>query len=228
MKILVTGANRGLGLELTKLFLKEGHEVAAGMRAGSNSEALDSLKREYLDRLEIIHLDMVDEATMVHSADLIRSQWGSLDVIINNAGILLGRSRKFDQLDLEELIASFKVNTFGPMMLIKHLAGLMEGSESPMIINITSGAANDLGGSDYPYSLSKATLNMYSAKLNNYLKEAGIRVLAIHPGWIKTDMGGEKAPGSPETTARNILDIIEGMLQIYDDLVFINHIGVGL
>lgn len=228
MKILVTGANRGLGLELTKLFLKEGHEVAAGMRANSNSDALDSLKKEYSNRLKIIQLDMKDESTMAHSADLIKSQWGSLDIIINNAGILLGRNRKFNELDLEELITSFKVNTFGPMMLIKHLAGLMEGGESPMIINITSEAANDLSGRDYPYSLSKAALNMYSIKLNNHLKEAGIRVLAVHPGWIRTDMGGQNAPGAPETTARNILDIIEGRIKIDDDLVFISHTGIGL
>ena len=108
-----------------KTISKGGHEVAAGMRANSNSDALDSLKKEYSNRLRL-SVGYEDESTMAHSADLIKSQWGSLDVIINNAGILLGRNRKFNELDLEELITSFKVNTFGPMMLIKHLAGLME------------------------------------------------------------------------------------------------------
>ena len=79
-----------------------------------------------------------------------------------------------------------------------------------MIINIKSEAANDLSGRDYPYSLSKAALNMYSIKLNNHLKEAGIRVLAVHPGWIRTDMGGQNAPRPGATPA--ILDIIEAGL----------------
>ena len=228
LNILVTGANRGLGLELVKLFLREGHVVAAGARNNSNIDNLSLLMQQYNQNFKVITLDISDETSIAKSAEVMKNEWGTLDVIINNAGILLGREKKFDELTMDHLMASFQINTFGPMMVIKHFYKLLKKSGNAAIINITSESANDFGSNDFAYSMSKAALNMYSYKINSKLKDEGVKVLAIHPGWIRTDMGGQNAPNSPKTTAQNILKIIEGKLDIDNESVFIDHMGKRL
>jgi NAD(P)-dependent dehydrogenase (short-subunit alcohol dehydrogenase family) len=114
------------------------------------------------------------------------------------------------------------------MMVIKHLLPLMsDAGDLRAIINISSeaGSLTNAYGGDYPHAISKTAINMFSKQLKRYVKDRGIRVCAIHPGWIKTDMGGEKAPGDPAESADGILDILERKKDIDPESFFINVKG---
>ena len=128
---------------------------------------------------------------------------------------------------MDKLLYSFEVNTFGPMKVIQKFLPLIYNGENQVIINISSEAGTILNAfpTNYPYSMSKTALNMFSERLREYLKDKEIQVYAIHPGWMKTDMGGEMLPFEPENTARGIFNIIEKKVHIYSKIAFIDFNG---
>ncbi|MEM5593877.1 SDR family NAD(P)-dependent oxidoreductase [Niallia circulans] len=119
------------------------------------------------------------------------------------------------------------VNVLGPMRVVKHFLPLIYKGEGKAIINISSeaGSIQNAYGGDFPYGISKAALNMFSVQLSRYVNEKNITVYAIHPGWIKTDMGGEDATGYPDESANGILDILEGKIVGTSELGFIDFKG---
>jgi len=122
------------------------------------------------------------------------------------------------------------VNLYGPMRVVKHFLPLLFKGANQTIINISSdaGSMTNAYGGDYPYAISKAALNIFTKQIKSYVQNRNINVYAVHPGWIKTDMGGERAPGSPEETANNLMDIIEKKKIIEDSLFFIKHDGESM
>lgn len=226
MDILITGANRGLGLQLVKVGLENGHQVFAGVRDTSESKLkqLTELKEKYSNQLEIIALDVTSEESVRVAASKLN---GSLDVIINNAAILNEREKSIEDLDIKACSLAFDINTLGPMRVIKHFLSLLKNGENQSIINISSeaGSLTNAYSGDYPYGLSKAALNMLSEKLRVTLKDEGIQVLSVHPGWMKTDMGGEQAPTNPTDTARGIYHLIDRQVHIESEFVFIDYQG---
>lgn len=230
MNILITGAGRGLGLEMTKQALERGHQAVACVRDASAPPAgLKALADAYSGKLRIESLTVEAEEDARQLADRLRRDAFELDAIVNNAGILLGRDQRIASLSMDDVRRTFDVNLFGPMMAAKHLIPLIREGKSgaDMLINISSEAGSFSGayGGDYPYALSKLALNMFSKQLNEELKLRGIRVLAVHPGWMRTDMGGQAAPLSAEDSARGILDMIEGRTQVPDELFFVDYAG---
>ncbi|AFC31179.1 short-chain dehydrogenase/reductase SDR [Paenibacillus mucilaginosus 3016] len=215
MNILVTGANRGLGYALTAELLQRGHSVIAGVRgeAGQPSERnrrLYDLAGAFPGRLQTASLDVADETGIAEAAAAWKSSGIELDAIVNNAAILAGRETAIEQLDFADMAASMEINLYGPMRIVKHCLPLF-GDRAGCIVNISSeaGSFTNAYGGDYPYALSKAALNMFSQQLHRQLHARDIAVYAVHPGWIRTDMGGEQAPGDPEASARGIADLIE-------------------
>lgn len=226
--VLITGANRGLGRQLVQTALERGYRVAAGMReAGLQSGDIRALRETYPDRLFAFALDVTSEASVEAAAAAVRRELGRVDILVNNAAILIGRDQKLEELSLDAVEQTFQVNLYGPIRVTKHVLPLMTGGESMAIVNISSEAgsfANAYGG-DYPYALSKGALNLFSAHLRRYIAGRGIRVYAVHPGWIRTDMGGDNAPGDPLESARGILDLAEGRKDRPDMPLFVDFRG---
>ncbi|MEH7546722.1 SDR family NAD(P)-dependent oxidoreductase [Neobacillus vireti] len=226
MRILITGANRGLGLALAQIGAERGHHIVAGVRdAEQGKEKFSEL--EFSKSISIVPLDVTKEDSVLHAANFVKDQFGTVDAIINNAGILLERDKKIEELDLEQVQLSFDVNLFGPMRVVKHFLPLLLLGDSSSIINISSeaGSFENAYGGDYAYAASKTALNMFSQQLNQYVNGKNIQVYAVHPGWIKTDMGGSNAPGNPIDTAKGIFNLVETRLTVESKYVFINHEG---
>lgn len=227
MNFLITGAGRGLGLELTRTALERGHKVIACMRDTADAtEGLLKLAAEY-EELHIEKLNVTHEEEAMRLASKLAKENVKLHCIINNAGILLGREHSIEKLPMQMVRLTFDVNVYGPIIVAKHFSPLLADNEGSSVLNISSEAGSIAlaYGGDYPYAMSKATLNMFSKQLKNLLLQRGIRVLAIHPGWIKTDMGGSGAPLEAAESAKGIVDIAEGKTPIVDELVFVDHTG---
>ncbi|THF78039.1 SDR family oxidoreductase [Cohnella fermenti] len=228
MRIFITGAGRGLGFELTEAAVREGHSVIACVRDASRpGERLTELLQRYPDSVRLKSLDVASEGDAARIAAELSESGLALDAIVNNAGILLGREDGIETLSIEELRKTLEINLVGPIAVAKHLVPLMRGSDAGMVLNISSEAGSFSGayGGDYPYAISKLALNMFTKQLNEELKPRGIRALAVHPGWIRTDMGGSAAPLAASDSAGGILDILTGRTQVPKENVFIDYAG---
>jgi NAD(P)-dependent dehydrogenase (short-subunit alcohol dehydrogenase family) len=178
--ILITGANRGIGLEMTRQYAERGDEVIAICRSSSAG----------LDRLGVQVIDGVDVTSDDSVAGLVSVVKGKrIDRLVNNAGIL--EQTSLDHLDFDSMERQFRVNSIAPLRLTAALRdNLAEGSKV-FIITSRMGSIddNDSGGS-YGYRMSKAAVNMTGKSLSVDLKDAGIAVFLLHPGWVSTDMTG--------------------------------------
>ncbi|MBW4084609.1 SDR family oxidoreductase [Paenibacillus sp. S150] len=211
MIILITGAGRGLGVELAAEALQRGHEVIAGVRRPDQAQAeLARLIAAYGDKLTVAALDVTDEEGVAALAAELKGQGRTLGAIINNAAVLTARDTPIEELDLKDMLATMDINLYGPMRVVKHFLPLLAGPERS-IINISSeaGSISNAYPGDYPYAISKTALNMFSQQLHVYVQERGIQVLSVHPGWMHTDMGGEEAPTNPRQSAEGIISLIE-------------------
>ena len=234
MVILVTGGNRGLGLFLVKESLGRGHKVIAACR--TLSPELEKLRGEYGESLYIQDMDAGDGGSVEMAAFRVSSGFAHIDVIINNAAILL-ESKYYGgdpviNLPLKVYEDTLSVNTMGPIRVLHYFAPLLYKSTNPVIINITSeGAALKPAGSHYiAYAVSKYALNMYTQKIRNYYHErkngAPVKIFMVHPGRMNTVMGTENAQIEPELPAAGILNIIEGKTVVDEpDIPFIDFRG---
>ena len=216
---LVTGANRGIGLEFTRQLLARGAHVVATCRHPGKAAALNAMGGAYPGRLHVLPLDVASEksrAELVRELPLVLGKDGRLDLLINNAGVLHSGER-FGQLAQATLEDSLRINAIGPLLLAQALAPLLRDSDGlagaatgAVIANLSSQLGSIAGMTRFgtpSYAISKAAQNMASAQLAQALAARGIVVLALHPGWVKTDMGGEKAPDAPA-------DAVAGMLRL--------------
>lgn len=228
MKIFITGAGQGLGACLTSIALRRGHTVYAAVHSLNHiSEELIHCKNIFATSIHLLEMDVTDEASVQKAAGYIGQNAGSLDAIINNAAIMIEREKTIEELDLSAMSKSFEVNTIGPMRVIQTLLPQIYKGNNQVIVNISSEAGTIINAfeTNYPYSISKTALNMFSERLREYLKSKDIRVYAVHPGWMRTNMGGIDAPANPEDIANGILDILERKKKIYSKIAFIDSTG---
>lgn len=206
---LVTGANRGLGLEFTRQLLARGARVVATCRQPGRAHALNRLAAEYPGHLHVLPLDVADarsRAALVAELPLIAER---IDLLLNNAGVLHSGER-FGQLTPANLDDSLHVNATGPLLLSQALAPIL--ADAGRIANVSSQLGSIAGTSAFrtpSYAISKAAQNMATALLAAALGERGIIVLALHPGWVRTDMGGAGAEVAPAAAAAALLDVID-------------------
>lgn len=235
---LVTGANRGLGLELVKEGLKRGHTIAAASRSTEEESVpeLYALKREYGEKLEILPLDVVKEKQAGKAAKKVSESWGCVDFLFNNAGVLFEKNQVegdcIADIDIEKFRETLDVNITGMAIVLKHFIRLLYQSQNACIMNITSeaGCLNPQGYNYLAYSVSKYGANMYTQKIRNYLweekPEKGIRIYMIHPGRMDTMMGKENAQIDPKESAEGLYEILEGKKKIpFMEIPFINYKG---
>ncbi len=208
MQILITGANRGIGLGLASNYLSAGHDVAVTARQPQGAQELTALKNEFGTRLKVFGLDV----TQVDSLRSFAKDWGEtpLDILINNAGVGGSFATHLPDLAFAEGLDIYDTNALGPMRVTQSLLPrLHRGSR---VVNISSKmgsiADNNQGGS-YFYRMSKAALNMATKCLALECEGAGIIVTAIHPGWVQTRMGGQGAPVTVEDSTAHIVRAIE-------------------
>jgi NAD(P)-dependent dehydrogenase (short-subunit alcohol dehydrogenase family) len=209
--ILITGANRGIGLALTRVFLEKENVVIAACR--TPSIALKELEMIHADRIDLVQFDVTDEPAVMDVANQVREQRDAIDVIINNAAIMPEQgSESILELDLRLIADAFDTNVLGCARVTRAFYPLLKQSRRPRILNLTSGLGS-ISHKDapeyYPYSISKAALNMLTRTMSFEFAAKGIVTVAISPGWVKTDMGGEEAELTPEESARAIVETIQ-------------------
>lgn len=195
---IVTGANRGIGLEISRQLGQLGVKVIMTARNEEKGEAAYSqLKEEGLD-VHFHALDVTNEESVGMLARDVKEQYGALDILINNAGIFMVDKNRILDIDLDTVRKTMETNVYGPLRLSQVLAPLLKKSEAGRIVNVSSGmgAIEDLGGWDPAYSLSKTALNVLTIQLADALRDSGVLVNSMCPGWVRTDMGGSSAPRS--------------------------------
>ncbi|OKP97160.1 SDR family oxidoreductase [Paenibacillus sp. P46E] len=227
MNILITGAGRGLGIELAAEALDRGHSVIAGVRKpGQEQDELLQLAAVHGDRLTIAALDVTDEEGIASLANTLKGQGRTLGALINNAAVLTARNTSIEELDMQAMLTTMDINLYGPMRVVKHFLPLLTEPE-PSIINISSeaGSLTHAYPGDYPYAISKTALNMFTQQLHVYGQERGIQVLSVHPGWMHTDMGGEEAPTNPRRSAEGIIRLIEQRVAPQGRFMFVDYTG---
>jgi NAD(P)-dependent dehydrogenase (short-subunit alcohol dehydrogenase family) len=217
--ILITGANRGLGLEFTRQYLERGEHVFAGCRKPAAASALQALQVQYSERLSIVALDVADAESIRSACVALQSQTDRLDVLINNAGIYSSvgssePSERLGKLTFEDALMVLRVNAVGPLLVAQACLDLLRAGEQARIINISSGygsVSGNAGGFPYYYSASKAALNMFMRSLAADAKRWGITTVLLDPGWVRTDMGGPSAPITPGEAVHSMIRLIDSL-----------------
>lgn len=208
---LVTGANRGLGLEFVRQLLARRCHVVAACRHPGKATALNTLAGEHPGRLHVLPLDVADarsRAELVRELPLATDD-EPLHLLVNNAGILRGGER-FGQVAAGDLDASFHTNAAGPFLLVQALAAQL--ADGAVVANISSEVGSIGLRQEFrtpSYAIGKAAQNMATSLLAQALAPRGIAVVALHPGWVRTDMGGGNAALSAQESVSGLLHVID-------------------
>lgn len=187
-RLLITGANRGLGLEFAKQYATDGWEVIATCRNPDEAKGLQSLKTHF-NNISIMKLDVANFDEIHQVAESLKNV--TIDLLINNAGIYL--DRETNKINVEDWMETFKVNSIAPVLLINAFKNHLANSELKKAVTLSSkmGSIDDnTKGGSYLYRTSKAAVNMAIKTASIDLKPLGIIVATLHPGWVQTDMGG--------------------------------------
>jgi NAD(P)-dependent dehydrogenase (short-subunit alcohol dehydrogenase family) len=212
--ILITGAGRGLGLELARQYAQEGWRVIGTVRDGDLQKiGAESLKVDVTDFAEVKALQA-------------RLKGEPLDVLFCNAGIIGKRGMALGSFDYAEWEKVLRVNLLGAAVVIEALVDNVAASERKTIAVMSSrlGSISETSGMTLPYSTSKAALNLLAKALAETLRPRGVIVAALSPGWVRTDMGGQGAPLTPEASVRGLRKVLAG-LRSEDSGKFFSHDG---
>ncbi|WP_394209040.1 SDR family oxidoreductase [Enterovibrio calviensis] len=201
--VLVTGATRGIGLELVKQFLESGNQVFATYRGNTPPDALNALLST--NQLSLRPLQVTDEKSIAELVSILDGI--AIDILINNAGSSGPDNQSYHDMDAKGWAEAFRVNTIAPLMVTSALIPNLAISDSPRVITISSqmGSLHRESVGMYAYRSSKAAVNKVMQVLALELKEKGIIVCPVHPGWVRTDMGGEDAEISAKESAQGIV-----------------------
>jgi NAD(P)-dependent dehydrogenase (short-subunit alcohol dehydrogenase family) len=209
MQALVSGANRGLGFEMTRQLLARGDRVVAACRQPGKALALTRLAGEHPGKLHVLPLDLADPRTIAELSRQIGALDLDIELLVNNAGVLVEHER-FGAIEPTSLRDSFAVNAEGAFLLAQALnPHLADGAK---IVNLSSTLGSIASTSSLyspSYAMSKAALNMATRLLSIALAERDIVVISMSPGWVRTDMGGAGAPLKPEASIASMLRVID-------------------
>lgn len=231
-RIFITGATRGLGLEMVRQYAQQEHvHIFATYRNEHHAYALQSLAEQYAPHIDLVPLDVADEQSIHNIIHHIENKTNGLDILINNAAINpQDDTQSIGNLSMDSFLQVLRVNTIAPALIVQTLLPLLKKGHQPRIVNISS----DMGsiehrsyGGYHAYCTSKAALNMISRGLAADLAPYHIIVISLDPGWVQTDMGGQNAPLTPHES-------IAGMIKVVDELTmrqsgsYINYRGKAL
>lgn len=211
MIYLVTGASRGIGLALTRRLLERGDTVVATARHPEDSDLARLEAPE--GRLHRVALDVADGDSVRAAAEETARKVDRIDVLVNNAGIGGGRA-PVGAIAPEDVLKVYDVNAVGPLRVVQAFKPLTDRGEGKKLVFVTSkmgSIADNRSGGAYAYRMSKAALNMLAKGLSIDLRPEGYLTLAIHPGWVKTDMGGPNALHGLDESVKGILRLVDGL-----------------
>ncbi len=201
--VLVTGANRGIGLEYARQLADKGFRVIGTARDPAKAEELAAVA----DRVEA--LDVSDAASIEALAKRLDGM--PIDILVNNAGIFYRDDTSIDKVDFAQMEQTLAVNTLGPLRVIQALLPNLRKGERKLIVNMSSQLGSIAGstGTWYSYRTSKAALNQITKTLSVELGKEGFVCIVVHPGWVRTDMGGAAATYSAEESVSGLVGLIE-------------------
>lgn len=225
--ILITGANRGIGLEFVRQYADAGATIHACARKPAEAAALADIAAKSGGRVQVHALDVADFAAIDSLARDLRDV--PIDLLINNAGVYGPPSQTAADFDADGWLATFRVNTLAPMRMVQAFLPHLRASKGKTVATITSemGSIANHAGGYYAYRSAKAALNSAMRGLSVDLKKDGLVLVVMHPGWVKTDMGGASAPLEPEDSVRDMRGVIAG-LGAGDNGRFFNYDGSEL
>lgn len=226
--VLITGANRGIGLELVRQYSAEGWRILACCRQPKQAAELNALAQNYPEQVFVHDLEVTDHEQIVALAEQLRDQ--TIDILINNAGVSGQPGSRLGNIDPEIWMHTFNINTIAPMKIMEAFIDHVAASQHKLIVNITSkmGSMADNGsGGAYVYRSSKAALNAITKSAAIDLRDRQVSVIAVHPGWVQTDMGGTHALISSEQCVASLRQVFE-TLTIKDSGRFLNYDGADI
>lgn len=223
--ILITGANRGIGLELTKQYLSNNARVIACCRDPHHANELNQLKSQYHSTLVICQLDVSNFQAITSLSQQLANE--KIDILINNAGIIGNHADTLANIDADKWQETFKTNTIAPTLMAQAFLNQLSHSNRKLVVNISSvmgSIAENTSGGYYLYRSSKAALNAVTKSLSIELKPKNIIAVVMHPGWVQTDMGGDEAPLTTEQSVTGIRNVID-QLTLTDSGTFVSYDG---
>ena len=226
--VLITGANRGIGLEHVRRFAERGAHVFATARSPADAKELKALIAEQEGRIEILAYDASDSGAPAR----LKAALGDtpLDLLFANAGASGGNSQSFGSVDVDNVLQLIRINALAPLKLVEALAGNVACSQRKLIAfqsSLMGSVGDNSSGGYYAYRLAKGALNMVARGVSNELRPRGVIAVARHPGWVRTRMGGESAPVSVD-------ECVAGQQRLLDSLTpgesgrFFNYDGKQL
>lgn len=211
MNVLLTGANRGLGLEFVKALVARGDHVIATARKPDAAEELQAVAKAAEGRCEVVALDVSDEASTAALQTHLEGR--SIDLLIANAGVMSGYQNGLGSLDYDAMRFCFEVNTIGVLRTLEAALPALRRGEGKQVVAISSkmgSIGENSSGGAYAYRVSKAAVNMAMRSVSHDLAPEGFRTLILHPGWVQTDMGGANALIDTPTSIGGMLKVIDG------------------
>ena len=208
-QVLITGANRGLGLEFTKQYVEAGWNVLACCRHPQSAMALQALVAAH-NNIKVHTLDVADFTQIDELASKLKDE--NIDVLINNAGVYPASS--FGDTNYDDWAAGFKINSMAPLKMAEAFVQHITRSQLKKIATLTSkmGSIDDnTSGESYSYRSSKTAVNMVMKSLSIDLKPYGISVITLHPGWVQTDMGGPNGLINAQTSVAGLRKQIDSL-----------------
>lgn len=210
LNVLITGANRGIGLELARQYAEDGDHVFALCRSPQTAARLNELASRAGGRVSVHAMDVADESSIKAVAGALADR--PIDILINNAGIRGGNNQSLEATSSEDWIEAFKVMTIGPFRVVQAFLTNLRAAQNPKVVTLTSQIAATTWptGGFYSYASAKAAVNRVMLGLALDLKDQVI-VALIHPGWVRTDMGGPDADIAPDESASGIREVIAAL-----------------
>lgn len=207
---LITGANRGIGLEFSKQFVADGWRVFACSRNPEKSDELNKLAVMYPDQITVHTLDVADHEQIKRLAQNLANK--SIDILINNAGVYPGpKGSSFGEINYDAMTQAFIINTMAPLRMAEEFADHIKRGNQKIIVTITSkmgSVADNSRGGSYIYRSSKSAVNMVMKSLSIDLRSIGIIAVLLHPGWVRTDMGGPNGLISTKQSVSGMRNVI--------------------
>jgi NAD(P)-dependent dehydrogenase (short-subunit alcohol dehydrogenase family) len=204
---LVTGANRGIGLETVRQLAEHGFTTILGARdLVKGRGAADALQLNGLDVIPL-KIDVTKKKSIDDAKKMVEDRFGKLDVLVNNAAILYDSDQRAESANLETVLKALDTNTLGAWRMCQTFIPLLKKSGHPRIVNVSSesGSLTVMGGGTPAYTVSKVALNALTRMLADELRGSKVLVNSICPGWVATDMGGPNAPRTVEEGAKSVM-----------------------
>ncbi|MFQ5783972.1 MAG: SDR family oxidoreductase [Alphaproteobacteria bacterium] len=223
--ILITGANRGLGLEFARQYAAAGWRVHASCRDPERAETLAALAADADGRVTLHRLDVADPAQIAALADGLRG--ATIDLLLNNAGVYGGERKTLGDIDYERWVETLGINALAPLRVSEALLEQVARGDRRQLVFISSrmgSMAENTEGGSYVYRSSKAALNAVVRSLACDLAGRGFTVVCFHPGWVATDMGSARAPLTPAASVAGMRAVIERLTPA-DNGGFFNYDG---